>query len=181
MTYGKGCIERQHLRARAMAWHVGFGQRASYHLAGPTFAEAGPKVWSLNRLGVPPVLTNPTEVCGAKSAWGGGEIVHWNWKVVRLSQAGFDLGLIGAVAVILNQGLRPVPRGGPRESSSCPAAGGERRCNPGVCGEVEAMDRCDTKLLDMGANVKGPREEVTAITPGPGYKLELAGIPRPRF
>ena len=42
----------------------------------PTFAEAGPKVWSLNRLGVPPRLelgsTGPTEVCGAKSAWRGG-------------------------------------------------------------------------------------------------------------
>ena len=42
-----------------------------------TFAKAGPKVWSLSRLGVPPRLeprsTEPTEVCGAKSAWGGGD------------------------------------------------------------------------------------------------------------
>ena len=42
-----------------------------------TFAELGPKVWSLSRLGVPPRLelgsTEPTEVCGAESAWGGGD------------------------------------------------------------------------------------------------------------
>ena len=65
-----------------------------------TFAEAGPKVWSLSRLGVPPRLeprsTEPTEVCGAKSAWRGGqiELSNWNWKVVRqfLKQS-FDLGL----------------------------------------------------------------------------------------
>ena len=40
------------------------------------FRRGGAQVWSLNRLGVPPRLelgsTEPTEVCGAKSAWRGG-------------------------------------------------------------------------------------------------------------
>ena len=64
-----------------------------------TFAKAGPKVWSLSRLGVPPVL-NRGQQNQLKSAVqnppgeAGIELSNWNWKVVRqfLKQS-FDLGL----------------------------------------------------------------------------------------
>ena len=52
-----------------------------------TFAKAGPKVWSLSRLGVPPVL-NRGQQNQLKSAVqnppgeAGIELSNWNWKVV---------------------------------------------------------------------------------------------------
>ena len=65
----------------------------------PTFAEPGPKVWSLNRLGVPPVLSRG-EQNQLKSAVqnppgeAGIELSNWNWKVVRqFLKRSFDLGL----------------------------------------------------------------------------------------
>ena len=65
----------------------------------PTFAEPGPKVWSLNRLGVPPVLSRGQQN-QLKSAVqnppgeAGVELSNWNWKVVRqFLKRSFDLGL----------------------------------------------------------------------------------------
>ena len=65
----------------------------------PVFAGPGPRVWSLNRLGVPPAL-NAGQQDQLKSALlnppgeAGVELSNWNWKVVRqfLKQS-FDLGL----------------------------------------------------------------------------------------
>ena len=65
-----------------------------------TFAEAVPKVWSLNRLGVPPPVLSRGEQAQLKSAVqnppgkAGIEFSNWNWKVVRqfLKQS-FDLRL----------------------------------------------------------------------------------------
>ena len=63
------------------------------------FRQGGAQGLVFEQTGVSPRLeprsTEPTEVCGAKSAWGGGiELSNWNWKVVRqfLKQS-FDLGL----------------------------------------------------------------------------------------
>ena len=106
-----------------------------------TFAKAGPKVWSLSRLGVPPVL-NRGQQNQLKSAVqnppgeAGIELSNWNWKVVRqfLKQS-FDLGLsmleppsVGLRAERPKKRLlkakdeerkarsvQPNPRGGPRE------------------------------------------------------------------
>ena len=54
----------------------------------PTFAEPGPKVWSLNRLGVPPVLSRGEQnqlksVVQNTPGEAGIELSNWNWKVVR--------------------------------------------------------------------------------------------------
>ena len=54
-----------------------------------TFAKAGPKVWSLSRLGVPPPVLNRGQQNQLKSAVqnppgeAGIELSNWNWKVVR--------------------------------------------------------------------------------------------------
>ena len=65
----------------------------------PTFAEPGPKVWSLNRLGVPPVLSRGEQNHLKSSVLdppgeAGIELSNWNWKVVRqFLKRSFDLGL----------------------------------------------------------------------------------------
>ena len=66
-----------------------------------TFAEAVPKVWSLNRLGVPPPpVLSRGEQAQLKSAVqnppgkAGIEFSNWNWKVVRqFLKRSFDLRL----------------------------------------------------------------------------------------
>ena len=65
----------------------------------PTFAEPGPKVWSLNRLGPPPVLSRGEQNHLKSSVLdppgeAGIELSNWNWKVVRqFLKRSFDLGL----------------------------------------------------------------------------------------
>ena len=114
VTSGKACMEHQHLVSGSVGmgygcWPKG-GRRSKWlrlwresliplETGWPTFAEPGPKVWSLNRLGVPPVLSRG-EQNQLKSAVqnppgeAGIELSNWNWKVVRqFLKRSFDLGL----------------------------------------------------------------------------------------
>ena len=79
-----------------MAWAMVVGPRVAGY---PSIAEPGPKGRSLNRLGVPPVLSRD-EQNRLKSAVqtppgeAGIELSNWNWKVVRqFLRESFDLGL----------------------------------------------------------------------------------------